>query len=33
MNFKGFNSFFNDIQFKANEFEFNSYNQPIPKKL
>ena len=32
MNFKTFNSFFDEIQFKANEYEFNAYNQHIPKK-
>eukprot|EP00347_Sterkiella_histriomuscorum_P015539 403356649 len=32
MNFKSFNSFFNEIQFKANEYEFNAFNQKIPKK-
>lgn len=32
MNFKTFNSFFEGIQFKANEYEFNAYNQKFPKK-
>ena len=26
MDFKGFNSFFNEITFKANEYEFNPFN-------
>ncbi|CDW79087.1 camp-dependent protein kinase catalytic [Stylonychia lemnae] len=32
MNFKSFNSFFNEIQFKANEYEFNAFNHQFPKK-
>jgi len=33
MNFKSFNNFYTDIQFKSNEYEFNAYNHHFTKKL